>query len=77
MIGGCDDDAVEVVLFEELQERVEDATDLTDLVLRCAIGTKRVELVEQVDRSRFLNGVKDQPQLGSGLAKVLVIRLWS
>ncbi len=66
-----EDEAFRVVEFEELEEGVEDAANLADVVPRCAFATERVELVEQVDSPGLLYRVEHKTQLRGGLAHEL------
>jgi hypothetical protein len=61
MVGRGEHQAVGLVLLQELQERVEHAADLADIVARCTLGTEGVELVEQVHGARLSNCVEHQP----------------
>jgi len=62
---------VGLVLLEELQERVEHAADLADIVLGAALATECVEFVEQVHAAGRLDRVEHQPKLRRSLAHVL------
>ena len=57
-------------MFNELQERVEDATNLTAFVARSPVGAEGIELVEQVNRSSLADRVEYQPQLGCRFTQV-------
>src|SRR5262249_9697505 len=48
MVCSRDDQASRLVLFEELEERVEHAPDLADIVRCCAVPANRVEFIEEV-----------------------------
>jgi hypothetical protein len=63
--------AVAVIGFEELQERIEDAADLANIVTLVTLRTDRVELIEEIDAPGFRDGVEHQTQLGRGLAHEL------
>ncbi len=57
-------------MFNELKERVEDATNLTDFVARSPVGSEGIELVEQVNSSGLADRVEYQPQLGCRFTQV-------
>ena len=71
MVRCRDDNAVGNVVLEKLEERVEDAPNLSDFILLGPIGTQGVELVEQVHRARGLHCVKHQSELRSRFTEVL------
>ena len=75
MVGCCNDNAVGVIVFDELQEGIQHAPNFTDLVARGSIRSERIELVEQVHRPCFADGVEDQPQLRSSLTEISRRRL--
>ena len=59
MVGCCNDDAVGVIVFDELQEGIQHAPNFTDFVARGAIRSECIELIEQVHRPRIADGVED------------------
>ena len=61
MIGCRDNDALGGVFLEELEERVQDSTDLPHVVLRGAVAAERIDLIEQVDAARLSESVEDEP----------------
>lgn len=67
-IGGGDDDRWSGVFIQELQERVQDTTCLTDIVLGASGCGERVDLVEQIHTPRRADCIKDHAQLLGGLA---------
>jgi hypothetical protein len=56
------------VVLDELEEGIEDAAAK---LARAAIASERIELVEQVNRARLLDGVEDDAELRGGLAHEL------
>ncbi len=71
VVRGGDDDALGGICLYELQERVQDAAHLANLVVSTAVGSYGVELVEQVDGTVAGDGIEDLPKPSTGLAKVL------
>lgn len=71
VIGGSDDQAVALILLQELQEGIENAADLANIVRGCSLSSQGVEFIEQVGAASLLQSIEDQPQLGSRLAHEL------
>jgi len=71
MVRRADHQAVGIVHLQELQERVQHAPNLADVVGATALSSEGIELVEEVDAARPPDGIEDQSQLGGGLAHVL------
>jgi hypothetical protein len=66
-----DQEAVGLILLEELQERVQYAANLANVILPASLATERIYLVEKVDPPRGDDCVEDQAQLGRRLAHEL------
>src|SRR5690606_25387676 len=64
-------ETVRVIHLEELEERVQHAPDLSDVVRAAPLAPEGIELVEEVDAARRLGGVEDEAQLRGRLAHVL------
>ena len=58
-------------MFNELEKRVEDATNLTHFVARSPVGSEGIELVEQVNSPGLADRVEYQTKLGCRFAQVL------
>src|SRR3546814_6067250 len=52
MIGGGDDEAVGIILFDHLEETVQDAAHFADIVAKAAGGADAVEFIEEIDAAR-------------------------
>ena len=71
MVRGSYKETVGLVLLQELQERVEDPPDLTDVIAPRPFPTEGVDLVEEVDAVGFLESVEDEAELCRRLAHEL------
>ena len=71
IVGGCNDDAVRIVSFDELEKTVENAAHFTDVVVQAAFGTDGIKLVKEIDTFATLDDVKDLAQLGTGFSHEL------
>lgn len=60
VIGGSDDQAVRRILLEELQERVQHASDLSDVVARETIASDGIHLIEEVDAPCLEDRIEDK-----------------
>ena len=71
MVGRRDEQALRLILLQELQERVEHAANLAHVVVAAALAAERVDLVEEVDATSLGEGVEDEPELRSRLTHEL------
>jgi hypothetical protein len=71
VVGGTEQETVGLVLFEELEKRVQHPAELAHFMPGAALSAESVELVKQIHAARGLHGVEDQAQLRRRLAEVL------
>ncbi len=61
IIGSRNDQAVRLVLLDELQERVEYPPHLAHIIVAAALRANRIELVEEIDPAISLDDVEYLP----------------
>src|SRR3546814_12220780 len=74
MIGGGDDEAVGIILFDHLEETVQDAAHFTDIVAKAAGGADAVEFIEEIDDARAAYNFENKLQLRGRLAHELCVQ---
>lgn len=65
MIGCAHNDTVQVIQLQELQERIQDSSDLANIILCAALTTERIELVEEIDSSGTASRLPGAPMRSS------------
>ncbi|MFY9708380.1 MAG: hypothetical protein WBV95_06375 [Desulfobacterales bacterium] len=63
--GGCQNDAIRVVLLDHLQKAVQNSSDLTNLVALPPVRAYGIKFVKKVHAPGFGNGIEKDAQLRS------------